>query len=72
MGARKSKIVNPTANVINEVEVGTNVPDLMLIETLLIVIAVISTLNFVFKVYAMHSRKLKKKYQSRATDLDKI
>lgn len=72
MGAQKSKIVNPTANVINEVEVGTHIPDLVLIETLLIVITVILTLNFVFKIYAMHSRKLKKKYQSKATDLDKI
>ena len=68
----KTKLERPTANVINEVEVLQNKINLNKIEICLIVITILIGLNFVLKVYSMHTRRLKKRYSSRANELDKI
>lgn len=71
MGSQPSKIVDPKANVVNELEIQTNVPKLAFIETLLTIITIISCVTFVLRIYAMHNKKLKKRYQS-TTNINKI
>lgn len=72
MGKPQSKVVNPNANVVNEVVVENNTPDLDTIELYLLLITIILSINFALGIYAMHYKRLKKKYYSRANDLDKI
>lgn len=72
MGGKESKIDNPTANVINEVEVMENRVDLHTIELCLIIMTILIALNSILKAYAFHNKRLKKKYISRANDLDKV
>lgn len=69
MGKTLSKVDKPNANVVNEVVVNTG---LNLVEICLIIITVITLLILALKLYAMHNKKLKKKYMSRSNELDKI
>lgn len=68
----QTKLDRPTANVINEVEVLQNKINLDKIEICLIIVTILLGLNFVLKVYSMHTRRLRKRYSSRANELDKI
>lgn len=68
----QTKLDRPTANVINEVEVLQDKINLNKIEICIIIITIIIGLNFLLRLYSMHSRRLKKRYSSRATELDKI
>jgi len=70
MGLIDTKTVDSTANVINKVEVENK--DLGIVTTLLIIIVVIMCANVFFKIYKLHNKCLKKKYISKANDLDKI
>lgn len=72
MGKPLSKIENPSANVVNEVEVVQGNVNLELIEFCLIIITLLISLNSVLRVYALHNNRLKKKYTSRANDLDRV
>lgn len=63
MGKPNSKIEKPSANVINEVEVVQNRnPDQSAIQLYLLIITVCVSLNFLLKLYSLHSKRLKKKY----------
>jgi hypothetical protein len=70
MGLIDAKAVDSTANVINKVEVGTY--NLDWITLILGIIATIMIVNALIKLYKLHNKCLKKKYESRANDLDKI
>lgn len=70
MGLVDTKTVDSTANVINKVE--SKEIDLGFTNTLLIIIVVILCANVFFKIYKLHNKCLKKKYLSKANDLDKI
>lgn len=72
MGRPHSKVENPNANVVNEVIIDNDMTDLYEIKIYILLVAIIAILNLALKVYAMHNKRLKKKYVSRATDLDKI
>lgn len=72
MGQRSTKIDRANANVINEIEVGHNEVNLETIEVCLVIITILAILNVGLSIYSMHNRKLKKKYMSRANNLDKI
>lgn len=72
MGEQQSKVVKPNANVVNEVVVENNTPELDTIKLYLLLITIILSINFALGIYAMHNKRLKKKYYSRANDLDKI
>lgn len=71
MGQKQSRIDNPNTNLWNEIDIneGTN---LQTIEICLIIITTLVGLNFVLTIYKIHTKKLKKKYYSRAHDLDKV
>ena len=68
----QSKLNRPTANVINEIEVGQEKINLNKIEICLLIITILIGLNFVLKIYNMHTRRLRKIYLSRANDVDKV
>ena len=68
----QSKLNRPTANVINEIEVGQEKINLNKIEICLLIITILIGLNFVLRIYNMHTRRLRKRYISRANDLDKV
>lgn len=72
MGRPHSKVENANANVLNEVVIDNNNQDLFEIKIYILLVAIITVLNLAFKIYAMHNKKLKKKYISRANELDKI
>lgn len=72
MGKQQSKVVKPNANVVNEVVVENNTHELDTIKLYLLLITIILSINFALGIYAMHNKRLKKKYYSRANDLDKI
>lgn len=72
MGGQKSKIVNPKANVINEVEI---VEADSSIKIYLIIIIGIMALQFATTIYQLHKRSIKKSYArsaSIANDLNKV
>lgn len=63
MGKPNSKLENPNANVINEVEIEQDrSPDQSTIQLYLLIITVCVCLNFFLKVYSLHNKRLKKKY----------
>lgn len=68
----QTKLDRPTANVINEVEILQDKINLNRIEICLIIITVLIGLNFLLRIYTLHNKRLKKKYLSKANDLDKI
>jgi len=70
MGFVDTKVVDSTANVVNKVE-SQNI-DLETITILLIIIVIIMSASVFLKIYKLHNRCLKKRFQSRANDLDKI
>lgn len=74
MGKPNSKVVDPNANVVNEVVVenNNNSEDLYMIKIYTLLITIILSINFVISVYGLHNKKLKKRYMSKATDLDRV
>lgn len=72
MGGTESKINHPNANVINEVKIAYREMDLRKIEFCLYIIVVLIGLRTILHIYAMHHKTLKKKYISRANDLDRV
>lgn len=72
MGGRTSKITRPTANVVNEVTVIPEGDKLYLIELCLIILTIVTCMSFGLHIYSMHNKILKKRYLSRANNLDKI
>lgn len=70
MGLIDTKTVDSTANVINKVEVSNN--DLFWITILLIIIALILIANALIKIYKLHNKCLKSRYQSTANGLENI
>jgi len=65
-----TKVVDSTANVVNKVE-SQNV-DLETMPMQLIISIIIMSASVFLKVYKLHNRCLKKRFQSQANDLDKI
>lgn len=72
MGKPQSKIVNPNANVINNVEIVDHTAHIDSLWYLLLILTVLCAVNLLLKVYLMHKRSIKKRYMSRGNDLDKI
>ena len=72
MGNEESKIVNPKANVINEITVMHEDHELFVIEICLVLISILMCLNLAMNIYSMHNKRLKKRYLSRGNSLDKI
>ncbi len=62
MGGQESKIVNPNANVINEVKVEIEFPRIYFI----IIIAILS-LQLLTTMYQLHKRSLRKTYTRAAS-----
>lgn len=67
---KNSNIADSTANVINTVQVSQ--PELKTITVLLIIVVVLLCASMITKLYKLHNRCLKKKYLSKALDLDKV
>lgn len=72
MGTKQSKIRDPNANVINNIEVVDHTSHLNAIWDLVMATLIISLLHLVITLYLMHKRSLRKRYSSRADNLDKI
>lgn len=72
MGKEQSKFVRPNANVVNEVKVVEHQIDLFKIELYLILITAFVCLNFALKIYSIHNKILKKKYMSKASNLERV
>lgn len=72
MGKTESKLEKPNANVINEVEIKEDKINIQTIEICMVIITIVSLMNLVIHLYALHNKKLKKKYLSMANQLDKI
>lgn len=72
MGKQQSKIVNPNANVINNVEIVDHTAQIDSLWYLLLILIVLCAVNLLLKVYLLHKRSIKKRYMSRANELDKI
>lgn len=72
MGGNPTKLANPRANVINNVEVIDHTPHLDSLYNLILILVVISSLNLLIKIYILHKRSIKKTYLSRGNDLDKV
>lgn len=72
MGNPESKLEKPNANVINEVEIKEDKINLQTIEICMIIITIVSIINLALHVFALHNKKLKKKYISMGNQLNKI
>lgn len=72
MGKPNSKIENPNANVVNEVIVERKEFNFSQIELCVLLITIIVCINLALKLYTFHNRRLKKRYMSRANELDTI
>jgi len=66
----ESKVADSTANVINNVE--TVSVDLKVITVMLIIIVVLLLANVLTKLYKLHNKCIKKRYASRAGNLEMI
>lgn len=64
----ESKVADSTANVINNVE--TVSVDLKVITIMLVIIVVLLLASTLTKIYKLHTKCIKKKYTSRANNLD--
>lgn len=71
MGKEQSKIVNPKANVVNEVEVVENNTSGSL-PFLLWIIIILLSIQIGLKVFLLHKKSLKRRYMARAMSMDKI
>lgn len=72
MGHRNSKISNPTANVVNNVEIVDHTTQIDSLWYILLISTVLSAVNLLLKLYLLHKRSLRKRYASRGDNLDKI
>lgn len=72
MGGKTSKVKDSTANVLNVVEVMDTTPHLETQTMLISLLVVLTAVNLILKFYLLYKRTLKKRYISRANDLDKI
>lgn len=72
MGGQPTKLANPRANVINNVEVIDHTPHLDSLYSLILILVVLTALDLLLKVYIMHKRSMRKTYLSRGNDLDKV
>lgn len=72
MGGSESKIEDPNANVVNNIEIVDHTQHLNAIWYLVLITLIISSLNLFLALYKLHKRSLRKKYMSRANDLQKI
>lgn len=72
MGHRNSKISNPTANVVNNVEVVDHTTQIDSLWYILLASTTLSAVDLLLKLYLLHKRSLRKRYTSRADNLDKI
>lgn len=72
MGQPESKLEKPNANVITNVEVVDHTARIDSLWFLLLCITVMTGANLTLKLYLLHKRSLRKKYASRADNLDKI
>ena len=72
MGGATSKAKDNTANALNVIEVMDTTPHLEAQIILLSLLVAISTLNLLIKIYLLHKRTLRKRYLSRANDLNKV
>ena len=70
MGQQQAKVETPNANVVNDIEIIDI--NLKTIETCLIILTAVVLASFALNIYSMHNKQLKKRYTSRATDLDKV
>lgn len=72
MGKTESKIENPNANVVNKVEIVDHSKEINSLWVLTLILVIIAATNLLLKIYIFHKRSLRKKYTSRANDLDKV
>lgn len=72
MGGKQSKITDPAANIVNEIEVNQEMANFALIETTLVIISVLMCLSVALKLYSMHNKMLKRKYLNRINSVEKI
>lgn len=72
MGKPNSKIEKPNANVVNNLEIIDHTEQIDSLWTLFLIAIIISTVDLLLKFYLLHKKSLKRKYVSRANDLDKV
>lgn len=72
MGAKESKIEDPNANIINNVEIVDHTNHLESIWNILLITVILSATNLLIKIYLLHKKSLRKRYISRGNDLEKI
>lgn len=73
MGNRETKIVDPKANVINEVIVEQkNNNGIDQIKLYLLIITVILGIELVLKLYKMHNKRIKKRYIGQINEVERI
>lgn len=71
MGKEQSKIENPKANVVNEVEV-TETKDSTSLQLLLWIIIMLLILQVGLKIFLLHKKSLKRRYMTRAASMAQI
>lgn len=72
MGKTESKLEKPNANVVNNLEIIDHREQINSLWILLLILIIITAVNLIMKLYILHKRSLRKRYASRATDLDKV
>lgn len=72
MGGKESKIDNPNANVVNNVEIIDHTTQLNSLWYLVLILTLLSAAHLLLKLYLLHKRSLRKRYASRGNDLEKI
>lgn len=66
MGGQNTKIKDPKANVINEVEIQAPQVNIKNIELMLVVITIAILANICIKLYVMHKKSLKREFKCKA------
>lgn len=67
-----SEAKDNTANVVNNVRIIDHTDDINALWILLLIITIVLVLQFLLTIYVKHNKIIKKRYMSRANQLDQI
>jgi len=71
-GSDDSQTKDNTANVVNNVKIVDHTEDIQALWVLLLILTITSVAQFLLTLYIKHNKILKRRYMSRANNLDRV
>lgn len=71
-GSDDSQTKDNTANVVNNVKIVDHTEDIQALWVLILILTITSVAQFLLTLYIKHNKILKRRYMSRANNLDRV